>query len=416
MKILFIHPYFHIKTGSGKLMFSEAELLRQNGHEVFFFTTNKSPYYDEDYKYKKYFSRHIDYKSVSLPVLLAKAIRPLYNKESMQKLDLMLKKVEPDVVHVHGTGPHLSDTVLKACHDNDIPVVTTIHGPGFFCPAGTFMKKKQYICDETECLKGNYLKSLIHNCSKRRLHVQLPYLVFYTLNRRVLGYEKYISKFICPSNAIKNIALEAGVAPEMLETVYNMVELPPENLLNSSAKNGDYFLYIGRLDEEKGVHYLIEAMKTLPQDIELHIVGKGAQEAELRLLARGYDNIQFKGFLTGKDLEDEYKNCIASVLPCNWFEAFGLTIAEAFAYAKPVIASNVGGIPEIIEHDVNGILTEPANSNQIAQAILKLDNDRELAVQMGKQGQEKVKNLFSPEAHYKKLIKVYEQVENTVRK
>lgn len=409
MKILFVHPYFHIRTGSGKLMFSEAELLKNKGHEVYFFTTNKTPFMDDYYPYRKYFTRHIDYKTARLPLLLPNLTRPLYNKEVLRKLGLLIQEVQPDVVHVHGTGPHLSDTVLKAAHEHNIPIVTTIHGSGFFCPAGTFMKKRKQICDDKDCIRGNYLKSLIYGCAKKPLRIQLPYLACYSLNRSLLGYEKYIKKFICPSQALKKIAQDAGLPQEKLEIVYNFNEVR-----DMEYQEGSYFLYIGRFDEEKGVHYLIEAMKKLPKNIQLHIVGKGAEEKRLRTMAKGLNNITFKGFLKGETLENEYRNCIATILPCNWFEVFGLTITESFAYAKPAIASNVGGVPEIIEDGINGILTEPGNPRSIAEAISKLSKDPELVRKMGENGREKVRKLFSSENHYQRLIEVYEQVADII--
>jgi len=216
--------------------------------------------------------------------------------------------------------------------------------------------------------------------------------------------------FICPSQAIANLVVLSGKDKSRIHVVNNA--LANEKFqIEPCYENKGYFLYVGRLEKTKGLHYLIEAMKHVPRNVKLHIVGKGNREEDLKKQASslGLDNIDFLGFRSGKELEEEYKNCIATILPCNWFENFPTTILESYAYGKPVIASKLGGIPEMIDNGISGILTEPTDINGLANAMNRLLNDKELVVNMGKAGRVKLERLFNPNVHYDKLLNVYKE-------
>lgn len=174
-------------------------------------------------------------------------------------------------------------------------------------------------------------------------------------------------------------------------------------------ENKGYFLYVGRLSKEKGCHYLLEAMSKLDDKVELHIVGYGNEEENLKEQAKKLNlkNVHFLGFRTGSELEEEFKNCIATILPCNWFESFGLTIVESFVYGKPAIASKVGGIPELVENNETGIVFEPGNVEELTLAINRLSTNPELAVQMGQKARIKAETLYRQDLYYSKLIEIY---------
>ena len=206
---------------------------------------------------------------------------------------------------------------------------------------------------------------------------------------------------------MRNLAINSDINPDKLIVLNSFIK---ESFLNISPQynDKDYFLYIGRLSKEKGIDYLIRAISKFPE-IKLHIVGKGPEEKNLIELSKKLNtsNVNFLGFLSDKEVEREYQNCIATILPCNWFETFGLTIVESYAYGKPVIASKIGAISELIENYSNGIVFQPENIDELASAINKLYKERALAVEMGKRNREKAVNLYSIEMHYKNLINIY---------
>ncbi|MFH0701999.1 MAG: glycosyltransferase family 4 protein [bacterium] len=406
MKILILHNLFCYFGGAENSIYKEANLLRKNGHEIFFFSTNKQPFFEKDYKYAEYFPEYIDYKFLSKIQALKNIFKPFYNFEAEHKLDLFLKKIKPDIVHAQNIYYYLTPSVLKACYKNNIPIVMTLCDSRLLCPSGTLRIKDEYYCKNTLCVSGNPLFCLLNKCKEKNLKQSLMVTAEYLL-RKIHKLYDGISVFICISEAVFELALKAGIKKEKLVLINNFID---DSLLEVQPEYGNkgYFLFTGRLSKEKGVHYLLEAMSRLPK-IKLHIVGNGPEEENLKKQAKklNLSNIKFLGFKSGKELEQEYKNCIATILPCNWFEAFGLTIIESFTYGKPVIASNIGAIPEIIENHKNGITFEPGNVDKLANAIEKFYLNNDLAVEMGKNGRIKAEIKYNSEAHYSKLMKIY---------
>ncbi|NLF84305.1 MAG: glycosyltransferase family 4 protein, partial [Candidatus Gastranaerophilales bacterium] len=360
------------------------------------------------YKYKDFFPSHPIYKTKSIPKLADFLIKGCYDFEAEKKLLALIEEIKPDVVHVHDFQA-LSHSVFVACKKANVPVVFTVHGPDHLCPAESLLTKSGEICHEAHCWKGQFHYSLINGCLEHRK--VYPFVFFRFLIRSTLL--RMVSKnlhFICPSQAIANLVVLSGKDKSRIHVVNNA--LANEKFqIEPCYENKGYFLYVGRLEKTKGLHYLIEAMKHVPRNVKLHIVGKGNREEDLKKQASslGLDNIDFLGFRSGKELEEEYKNCIATILPCNWFENFPTTILESYAYGKPVIASKLGGIPEMIDNGISGILTEPTDINGLANAMNRLLNDKELVVNMGKAGRVKLERLFNPNVHYDKLLNVYKE-------
>ena len=152
-------------------------------------------------------------------------------------------------------------------------------------------------------------------------------------------------------------------------------------------------------------------MSRLPES-RLHIAGTGPYEKNLEELAKklNLNNVEFLGYKTGMELENEYKYSIANILPCNWFENFPTGILESFIYGKPVIASNVGGIPGMINNNETGILFEPGNVVELKEAIQRLHSDLSFAVQMGMNARAEAELKFHPQIYYQKLLSIYESL------
>lgn len=406
MKILFVNNFFSSYGGAEKLMLNQAKLLSKNGHSVEFFATDREPFANAEYDYKKYFTRYTDYKRLGSFESIKVLPKILYNIESECALMNLITRVKPDIVHCHNIYYHLTPSVITACKRLKVPVVMTLHDPRLMCPGGTMMLKSETYCNGEHCIKGNPLFAMLYRCRNSSLAQSIVSTLEYTINK-VSGIYDYVSLFICPSRAIYNLAQSSGIEQNRLAVLNNFIA---DELIKPSPvySNKGYFLYAGRLAREKGVHYLIEAAKFLPKNIEFHIVGSGPEEESLKQTAS--PNIKFSGYLESEELKKEYNGCIATILPCNWFETFGLTIAESFAYGKPVIASNIGAIPELVSHGIDGFLFEPGNAQQLSHYVYKLYTELELAALMGKSARHKAKRLFGPDLHYKDLVKIYKSV------
>jgi glycosyltransferase involved in cell wall biosynthesis len=178
-------------------------------------------------------------------------------------------------------------------------------------------------------------------------------------------------------------------------------------------------LFVGRLDERKGLRYLLEALTLIleQQPVGLRVVGKGILETEIKSLshALGLDKVvNFLGFVSKEELADEYASCDIFVLPAivdskGDTEGLGIVMIEALAHEKPVIASAVGGISDVIRSGVTGLLVPEKDPYALATAILKVLADPNLAQQLGRQGLQDVQVRFG----WSRIVPLWQEVFNS---
>ncbi len=404
MKILIVDSLFSPHGGGQKIAYDTYKILQKNGHKVFYWGMDKEPYFEKNYEYLKFFTPYY----TGTKDYLKNPIKYYYNYKAKKDLEEFIRVIKPDLIHYQSFWG-LSTAVFKV--DKKIPKLLTIHDARC-CPVSTLMCKDKYYCKEQYCKKGNFLPCVINKCAKNSLEASIRRAFLSLLD---IHNFKYINKFITPSSALKDkiINAEIGIKDDKIYTINNFLNSSELQTIPNYTNKG-YFLYIGRLSKEKGVNYLLEAVKDLPRNIKFKIVGTGAEEKALKeyVLSNQLDNVEFLGFKNREEITAIYQNCIATILPCNWFEIFGMTNIESFINGKAVIASNIGGIPEIVEDNVNGLLFEPGNVEELKNCILKYWNNPELAVEHGENGYQKAITQYTEERYYKELIKVYEEVLN----
>lgn len=179
-------------------------------------------------------------------------------------------------------------------------------------------------------------------------------------------------------------------------------------------------LFVGRLVERKGVKYLLEALKLVREklDVRLVIVGNGSERASLEALAKALglsDSVSFAGFVSSPDKERLYRECSVFVLPavrdskCD-VEGLGTVLLEAMMHHKPVIASESGGITDIVKHEQTGLLVKERDVRGLADAILRVLGDRQFSSQLAEQGYQHAARSFGWETIVAALVKLYGQV------
>ncbi len=406
MRILLLHNFFQVRSGSGTGMFQDASILREHGHEVHFFCTDRRPYQEGSYPHTDLFPRFVDYPSLSWRGRLANAFRPFRNREAERKLGRMLERVRPDIVHDHTLGFQLTPALLPVCRKRGIPAVMTIHGAGLFCPAHTLRRGDGRACVRECCLRHTYLHALAHHCLREGWVQRLVTVAVFAHYRR-MGYYRGLSAYLCASRAMLELAARAGLPRGRLALV--PYGFDRATFAEQPHPGGDYFLFTGRLEREKGVHHLLRALSLLPSPVRLVVAGRGREEEALRRqVARlGLTGVEFRGWVEGAERDALYRGALATVLPCDWFEAFGLTVVESFLHGKPVIASRVGGLPEVVEDGENGLLVVPGDPVGLAAALERLWGDRGSAARMGARGRALAEERYGSDRHHDDLLRVY---------
>jgi len=397
-----INNYHFRKGGADAVYFNTAELLQQNGHEVYYFST-KSPE-TIPCETEKYFTTGFNFRQLSIGKKISSTTTFIYNRDAYDKLLLLLDEIKPDVVHIHLFMGGLTSSILTAIRKKNIPVVHSVHDYRLICPAYLFMDGKNKVCEK--CIDKFYLRCTINRCSENNLGQSAILSMDAYFRKYVIKPVNLIDRFIFVSRFIKNKHIEFDQSYKIKgDMLYNFK--PDLKSIVPTTFKGKYFLYFGRISREKGVQTLFES--ALKAGISLKIVGTGPIAEQL--LDRHSENVEFLGFKSGDELWSLVRLASFIVVPSEWYENNPLTIIEAYSFGKPVIGSRIGGIPEIIEENKTGYLFNPGNESELEAVLKRADSlsGEEYQV-MSQNARALAEKLFNPDTHYKELIRIYKDV------
>jgi len=281
------------------------------------------------------------------------------------------------VVHVHNYKG-LSSIAFKTSKDLKIPVVFTAHDYSTMCIRANLLNGKGKICENP----------------------RIPCKLYNRIQKHIIDDKPYI--VTAPSGFVIKQLEKAGlfsdarkiVLPNPVETGTQPVEKSYDNL---------DILFVGSLSGHKGPDILIRAFRELENDnLRLHILGKGPDEDELRKLAEGDDRIIFHGFLSDDELMGMYQRGNVTVLPSICYDNFPMIIYESLMNSTPVIASRIGGIPELVKHGYNGFLFEPGSVVELSRILKKISKDPSILKRLERNAYESSQN-YSIDDHVKRL-------------
>lgn len=405
MKILHVNKFFYPLGGTEQYMFELMRAQEDAGHEVAVFAMQDPRNLPSPWSH--YFSAPVATNS-KLPItpatagprpgggnyqLLKSAARFIYNRQAQEKFAEIIEAFEPDVVHLHNYYHQLSASILKILNDRKIPTVQTLHDYHLVDPTYKFFCNGR-VFEDTK--GGKYWKVIPNRCIQHSYAAGMLETVEFMVTKHMGLDIAAVDQFICPTQFLQKKIVEYGVNAEKTSVIYHPVfgahhpdpalagegspsqdpsvaQLPQDDTAGPRlGSNNKHILFIGRLSEEKGVEVLLSAMTRIDNPaIVLDIVGDGPMRKKLEQLATNLHliNVKFHGHQNREQVQEWYRNCQFVVLPSQWYEVSPLVIAEAALYGKPVIASDIGGLPELIENAKNGLLVAPTNIELWAQRI-----------------------------------------------
>jgi len=293
---------------------------------------------------------------------------------------------------------------LDAFKENNIPIVHTVHDYRLICPAYLFFNGENEICEK--CRNNMYYQCIVNKCSENSLSQSTILALDAYVRKWVKNPYKYIDSLIFVSNFALRKHLEFGLSQKIDSNVlYNFI--PELSECKPNNKKGKYYLYFGRLSREKGIMTLLEAAKKT--NINLKILGTGPLQQIIT--SQKSNNIEILGYKKGNELIEIIKNASFIIVPSEWYENNPMSVIESYAYGKPVIGADIGGIPEIVEHNKTGYLFESGNIDALAEQIEIADNlsDKEYEV-MSKNARQFADIHFNPENYIIELIKIYNKI------
>lgn len=414
LNILHINK-FHYPFGGAEVVYLDtADVLEKHGHKTLFFSMQHP--YNLFCKYFSYFIPYMDLNNVKGLLNQFKAFfRIFYSYETNKLLSRLLEEYPIDIAHLHNIHHHITPSILYELKRRKIPVVMTLHAYRMVC-ASYFMFFKGKVCEA--CYRGKYYKAIKNRCfMNSKIKSALVTFEMY-LHNKVLDIYKHVDVFISPSLFLKNKLEEMGFKKEIVY-LPNFVDIKKFANCEEDNKNTkeNSIVYFGRLSPEKGLWTLLEGAKLLKngnKKLEIKIIGDGTirKELEEKVKTERIDNVKFLGYMKGEALYKEVKKSMAAVIPSEWYENNPMSVLEAFALGKPIIGSNIGGIPELVIDGITGYTFEPSNAEDLKSKIAFLIKDKDALYTMGRNARELVERKFNSEVYYENLMSIYENVLN----
>lgn len=366
MKILLIDVYHYNKGGAETVCFNTGKLLEQIGHEVIYFTLKwdknlPSPfekYFPESKETRKGLFKHFH-----------NLINYFYYQDAARKIEQLIKDHKPDIAHIHLMWGQISPSIFPVLKKYHIPIVFTIHDYRIVCPAYAFRNGKGEICEA--CQGKSFYKCFTNKCTKGS----------YFLSSIMASEQYFRNAFFNPSKYIDGLIYVSNFARILHEKYMPALIEKPNIVLHNFAfgsknieeiKKGEkYYLYFGRLSTEKGLETLMSAFE-VRNDLKLKIVGTGPIENCLKAAKRS-ENIEFLGYKSGKELENLIENAYFVLVPSECYENNPMSIIESYPMGVPVIASDMGGIPEIVKEGKTGYIFKGRDVKDLVNQIAKAE-------------------------------------------
>lgn len=401
MKILLINKYLFRKGGAEASTFVTGDLLKANGHEVYFW--GMAHHKNFDLPFQDLFPSRVDYeKNNGLISSAIAAANILYSFEAKKKLAKLLDIIQPDLVHMNNIYHQLSPSILPEIKNRRIPMVMTLRDYKVVCPAYSMVSKGK-VCEK--CKNGQYYHCGLNKCTKGSLLKSMVNVAEMYLHHTFLKLYENIDTFISPSRFLISKVKEMGLKKEILH-LFNCVDISEYSPSFNWEENS--IVYVGRISHEKGIQTLIKAVKD--QNLILKIVGDGPLKIPLekKNQKENIKNVKFLGYRSGQDLQNEIKKSMFLVIPSEWYENNPRSVIEAFALGKPVLGARIGGISELVKDWKTGFNYISGDTKDLRSKIIAMVKHKELIPQMGQNARNFVEKELNTDTHYQKLLKIYQ--------
>jgi glycosyltransferase involved in cell wall biosynthesis len=387
MKILLVNDYGTLTGGAEAGISTLRAGLRRRGHDARLFSSCAqagSHGNIADYQCLGTISRY-------------RTLLQTANPWAFQKLRQVLAEFNPDVVHVKMFLTQFSPLILPLLRK--VPSLYHVVWYRPICPLGTKM-----LPDGKPCTVTAGMACYQNGCLP--LRDWLPLMFQMKLHRL---WSSVFRAIVANSQSVMEALVAEGLGP--VKVIWNGVPIRPSRPPVSAPPT---VVFAGRLVMEKGVDVLIEAfakVKTGVPEARLIIAGDGPEKERLEKLIADLElssSVTMLGHLNQTEIERQFSRAWVQVVPSRWAEPFGLVAPEAMMRGTAVVASNSGGLGEIVQDRQTGLLVPPGDANILAEALLEILQDRELAEQMGRAGRKVALECFNEESYIDKFVELYQ--------
>lgn len=388
--ILQVHNFYQIPGGEDVVVRNEKRLLEEHGHKVY-----------------TYYRSNSELREKGLIGKLLLPFTAVYSFKTAREVKRIIRENKIDIVHVHNTLTMVSPSVFYAANRCGVPVVQTLHNFRMLCPAGSFFRDN-VICEE--CIKGGMKCAVRHKCYRGSTAQTIVSAAILQIHRLLGTYHKV--NFICLTefnrDKLLNSLKKQIVNPDRVYIKPNFTFA--EGIVpGEGGGKEDYFLFAGRVEALKGVDIAIKAFEKLPEE-QLFIAGRGPMMEEMQTYVREHHmkNVQFLGYLQKEEMSERFYHAKAVIMTSQCYEAFAMTIAEAYSYGVPVIAGRVGNMDGMVQEGKTGVKFTYNSADDLAKQV-RAFNRMDLA-ELKENARSFYETRLRPEDNYRMLMEIYEDI------
>ena len=418
MKILLANYRYFVSGGPERYMFNLTDALEAQGHDVIPFSIrykqNRSTPYD-DYFVEPLGNEDQVYfrdQNLNLKTVRNTLSRLFYAKDVEQAVIRLIEDTKPQVAYVLHYLRKLSPALLVGLHKAGLPIVVRLSDYAMVCPQAHCLRDAQP-CEL--CIQGNLLPSIRYQC----IQDSLPASALNAVSTWYHRYQRYfdlIDMFVTTNQFMTQMLLKAGISSSRISTIPTFVDHNSFFPAEGKTVKPPYVIYIGRLEEVKGLDVLINAWgdyraKNPDSSLQLKIVGTGNEtySNQLKKICSNLnlDQIEFLGSLDRDVIAIMLRNAFMSIIPSLWYENLPNSLLESFASGTPVLASNIGSLRESIEEGETGYFFEPGDSAHLAERIDYCYNNSSIVSFMSEKVRHVAKIKYSTENHMSDLLELF---------
>ena len=402
MRILYCNKYDYPFSGTETYLFDLIQRMDERGYETALFSMDHG--FPSAFTGRSYCIPYLNFKDHNASFLkkVRMAAHVLYSYSARRAMRNCIADFSPHLAHIRGIYHHLSPSILWELKRRAVPVLYHLNDFKILCPAYNCVAHGD-VCGA--CREGAFYNVVTKACYAGPRSSAMVLAAEAYLHKWLRTYERCVDLFLAPSKFVRSQFVAHGIRAERIEVFPHFQALPTDDQL---ASDEGYVLYFGRLSPEKGVDELLHALVRVPH-IPGVIAGDGPERARLESLARelNLNRVLFAGHVTGEKLKRLIAGCSFSVFPSHAYETLGKSILESYAYARPVIASDLGSRRELVDHGATGLLYQSGDRDQLAHSIGFLFDRPDLIEKMGAAGRARVKAKHDPEQHLQTLLGIY---------
>lgn len=402
MRIIVANNFYYNRGGDSSQFISVYTELGRRGHAVAAFSMQHPQNLASSWS--EYWVPHVEYRGQLTAMARARAgWRSIHSFESGRQMRRLIKDFAPDLVHFHGVHHHLTLAAVDACLAAGIPVVWTLHDHRIVCPASLLLRRGQ-VCER--CAGGQFWHCAVWRCKSGELSRSLAAVVE-SYATRVRSTLSAVDCYVAPSRYLARKVLQMGLPARRVELAPNPIAAIGESTRRARRRG---VLYVGRLSPEKGVDCLIRALSSL-EGVNLQVLGDGPDASRLEALAKDLDvDVGFLGWVDPDVVRSRMQEAELLCVPSLCCEACGMVALEAMAAGLPVVASDLGGLVELLDRGRAGWPVPPGDAGAWRRVIREALDDPKRAAGKAALAQTRVQAHHDPQAYFDRLEAIYRSV------